>query len=1082
MKRISFILLALSIAYCLPISARVITQLEAQATALDLVGNLDGSDFAQFSNVVITKVSETDGSTPVLYIVNTYNRSLTLGHFVILDATTGNALAHGDGLLDQANIPDAMQLLLDYYQEQIECTLSQGSGGESVRKNTMMTSNVPVVKVGPLLTAEWGQGAPYNDQCVFKNRMTQTFSRCPSGCGATALAQVMHKWRFPEASPSLSGRYSDTLQFEVPDLPSRLFDWENMLDSYTGEHSAAQDSAVAWLMRYTGQAQEMNYGVTSSGSSARRIVNALDSFGYNASWWIRSQTDSVTWVQKMISELDSGRPIIYSAGDTSNYATDSVNYFHLFDVDGYETYADGLTKFHINWGWNGNGNGDFVLDYFNNTVSQIGQNHLWNVNQQMIVDIYPIVPQPPEVSVDSTALSFEEFTGYTKSSFFTVRGDWLDQDIELSITGDDGGVFSFSNSTRITTMTITPDQAHCKKVTVFYSPTWESGVSSAVVNIASEVGLMTVDLSGKAIQSETYIEIDGEEEIDISFNDGHTGYAQEQTFKVMARIYYMKDGDETVYSEPLRSNVTLSIDYQGASCPFAVSPRTITPAQAYEGIPVTVKYYPKDCTEPVSTGKITLSTQGYDILSNPYGYDWPVVNLYCAHNAEPCIRVSEPSLSFDNWHTGYEASKTVIVSAYHTSGDIELSLDDPSGLFDISDTVIPADSVGKGVPVTVTYYPQQDGQHSATLTLTNPTAKALTVNITGDATSAPCVEVDSTSLSFEEYTGYTQTKTFKLKAYNLTEDITPQMRIISGRNRFTVTPDVISVADAEQKEGATVSVKYSPSVYNNQTSADHSARIIFSSSGENFAELMLNGHSIKSDYFISVDSTSLAFNTTINQSVSKSIKVTIRNDSPYNGGNNGDPLYSWQGDGDGECDDMSGRQLNWRPPSGSLIDSINPIDHLDLMVFRECYAIIEGDDGFELDAPKFYYKKIEKEVYTICGLIFYMSQHQITDTVSVIFNPKDSKKLTRNARVTFYAPSSKPITVTLTGTVEINVQQGDVNGDSNVTIADVTSLIDYLLSGDSTGISLENADCNGDGSVTIVDVTALIDYLLSGEW
>ena len=321
MKRISFILLALSIACCLPISARVITQLEAQATALDLVGNLDGSDFAQFSNVVITKVSETDGSTPVLYIVNTYNRSLTLGHFVILDATTGNALAHGDGLLDQANIPDAMQLLLDYYQEQIECTLSQGSGGESVRKNTMMTSNVPVVKVGPLLTAEWGQGAPYNDQCVFKNRMTQTFSRCPSGCGATALAQVMHKWRFPEASPSLSGRYSDTLQYEVPDLPSRLFDWENMLDSYTGEHSAAQDSAVAWLMRYTGQAQEMNYGVTSSGSSARRIVNALDSFGYNASWWIRSQTDSVTWVQKMISELDSGRPIIYSAGDTSNYAS-----------------------------------------------------------------------------------------------------------------------------------------------------------------------------------------------------------------------------------------------------------------------------------------------------------------------------------------------------------------------------------------------------------------------------------------------------------------------------------------------------------------------------------------------------------------------------------------------------------------------------------------------------------------------------------------------------------------------------------------------------------------------------------------
>ena len=60
--------------------------------------------------------------------------------------------------------------------------------------------------------------------------------------------------------------------------------------------------------------------------------------------------------------------------------------------------------------------------------------------------------------------------------------------------------------------------------------------------------------------------------------------------------------------------------------------------------------------------------------------------------------------------------------------------------------------------------------------------------------------------------------------------------------------------------------------------------------------------------------------------------------------------------------------------------------------------------------------------------------------------------------------------------------RGDVNGDGDVTIADVTVLIDYLLSGDATGIVLENADCNQDTDVTIADVTALIDYLLSGVW
>ena len=56
---------------------------------------------------------------------------------------------------------------------------------------------------------------------------------------------------------------------------------------------------------------------------------------------------------------------------------------------------------------------------------------------------------------------------------------------------------------------------------------------------------------------------------------------------------------------------------------------------------------------------------------------------------------------------------------------------------------------------------------------------------------------------------------------------------------------------------------------------------------------------------------------------------------------------------------------------------------------------------------------------------------------------------------------------------------GDVNGDNAVTIADVTALIDILLSG---ATAPAGADCNNDGQVTIADVTALIDYLLSGSW
>ena len=58
---------------------------------------------------------------------------------------------------------------------------------------------------------------------------------------------------------------------------------------------------------------------------------------------------------------------------------------------------------------------------------------------------------------------------------------------------------------------------------------------------------------------------------------------------------------------------------------------------------------------------------------------------------------------------------------------------------------------------------------------------------------------------------------------------------------------------------------------------------------------------------------------------------------------------------------------------------------------------------------------------------------------------------------------------------------GDADGDGNVNISDVTALIDYLLSGNASGIDLGGADINQDGKVNISDVTDLIDYLLKGN-
>ena len=64
---------------------------------------------------------------------------------------------------------------------------------------------------------------------------------------------------------------------------------------------------------------------------------------------------------------------------------------------------------------------------------------------------------------------------------------------------------------------------------------------------------------------------------------------------------------------------------------------------------------------------------------------------------------------------------------------------------------------------------------------------------------------------------------------------------------------------------------------------------------------------------------------------------------------------------------------------------------------------------------------------------------------------------------------------------EPDVLRGDVNGDGEVNIIDVTDLIDCLLTGNAPA-NPDAADVSMDGALNIEDVTMLIDFLLIGQW
>ena len=286
--------------------------------------------------------------------------------FVIIsgDDRAEAVLACGDGNLDMADIPCNLQSLLDSYKEQMEYLHSHP--GIQVQHNSPSRASTELHYL-PLLTCDWSQGSPYNNQCPeYTNG-----ERCVTGCIATAMAQVMYYWRYPAVSPSVpSLKLSWTT---LPFLPATTFRWDDMLDVYTGDYTPAQAGAVATLMRYCGQASSMDYGVNGSGTHVRCQQDALKLMGYSHTSMVNREGHSKeSWLGIMFNELANGRPILYSGSGSEGG--------HAYVVDGYDGELD---KFHINWGWASQGNGYFALDAF--TVYGMS----FNSSQQMLIHVYP---------------------------------------------------------------------------------------------------------------------------------------------------------------------------------------------------------------------------------------------------------------------------------------------------------------------------------------------------------------------------------------------------------------------------------------------------------------------------------------------------------------------------------------------------------------------------------------------------------------------------------------------------------------------------------------------------------------------
>ncbi|ASB48180.1 leucine-rich repeat domain-containing protein [Alkalitalea saponilacus] len=217
-----------------------------------------------------------------------------------------------DGLLDAENTPEAFWLLLQSYEQM-----------DSIAPPALKTLKSSGVVVSPLLASRGvNLGQTYHTNA----------GGCPSGCAATAMAQIMAYHRHPD-QPTGAHCYVHPNQGEhCVDFSEIQFDWNNMNNTN--------------LQYYIGVSMEMNFCGSPYGSFPERsdFFNVMeDYFGY----FLHTQgMGSDYWKY----ELDNGRPFYASMqGERSG---------HAVVIDGY----DSDDYFHIHFGWAGLSNGFFLLN------------------------------------------------------------------------------------------------------------------------------------------------------------------------------------------------------------------------------------------------------------------------------------------------------------------------------------------------------------------------------------------------------------------------------------------------------------------------------------------------------------------------------------------------------------------------------------------------------------------------------------------------------------------------------------------------------------------------------------------------
>ena len=292
------------------------------------------------------KVAKPDSAEPALYVFNQQENGFVI---VSADDNAVTILGYSDeNSFDENNIPSNVQYWLNYYAERIAVAQPAAQGIRKAKKATNAA-------IAPLMSSKWNQGEPYNNLCPMDKADN---TRCYTGCVATAAAQIMYYYRWPEHGQG-SRTYSWTNEAggsgtESVNFADATYDWANMKNKHYSSDTQAQKTAIATLMYHVGVSCKMQYGgdaANGSGAYTSDMRTALvQNFKYKNTATLVNNQSASQMANVFRTELAAGRPILMGGATSQNEG-------HEFVCDGVD--ADGY--FHINWGWGGSSDGYFSL-------------------------------------------------------------------------------------------------------------------------------------------------------------------------------------------------------------------------------------------------------------------------------------------------------------------------------------------------------------------------------------------------------------------------------------------------------------------------------------------------------------------------------------------------------------------------------------------------------------------------------------------------------------------------------------------------------------------------------------------------